>query len=107
MGKALVIAEKPSVAGDLARALGGFKKAGPPALAAIHDSAGNPRGIRAFAQRRGDAPAGKRGAVALGKRLARGHQLDARSDFVQFQTGGRVSKNDGGPRADTDAGDPR
>src|SRR5262245_36674622 len=26
MGKALIIAEKPSVAGDIARALGGFKK---------------------------------------------------------------------------------
>lgn len=26
MGKALVIAEKPSVAGDIARALGGFSK---------------------------------------------------------------------------------
>jgi DNA topoisomerase-3 len=28
MGKSLIIAEKPSVAGDIARALGGFKKAG-------------------------------------------------------------------------------
>ena len=26
MGKALIIAEKPSVAGDIAKALGGFKK---------------------------------------------------------------------------------
>jgi DNA topoisomerase III len=26
MGKALIIAEKPSVAGDIARALGGFKR---------------------------------------------------------------------------------
>ena len=28
MGQTLVIAEKPSVAGDIARALGGFKKDG-------------------------------------------------------------------------------
>ena len=28
MGKALIIAEKPSVAGDIARALGGFEKQG-------------------------------------------------------------------------------
>ncbi len=26
MGKALIIAEKPSVAGDIAKALGGFRK---------------------------------------------------------------------------------
>ncbi len=28
MGKALIIAEKPSVANDIAKALGGFNKAG-------------------------------------------------------------------------------
>ena len=28
MGKTLIIAEKPSVAGDIAKALGGFKKDG-------------------------------------------------------------------------------
>ena len=28
MGKTLIIAEKPSVAGDIAKALGGFKKQG-------------------------------------------------------------------------------
>ena len=30
MGKTLVIAEKPSVAGDIARAIGGLKKVGDP-----------------------------------------------------------------------------
>ena len=68
--------------------------------------AADPRRVRAAAQRRDDAAAGRRRGLPVGGRLARRHQRHARDDGVQLEVG-RVPADDRGPRADAHARDPR
>ena len=74
-------------------------------VAAVDDAGGDPRRLRATAQRRDDAAAGRRRRVPLRVRLAGRHQRHAGDDRVQFQVR-RLPADHGRPRADAHARDP-
>ncbi|MCK7493398.1 MAG: hypothetical protein MZW92_19865 [Comamonadaceae bacterium] len=58
------------------------------AVAAVDDAGGHPRRLRAAAQRRADAAAGRRRAQPLRGRLAGRHQRHARDDRLQHASDG-------------------
>jgi len=81
----------------------GAGQAGAAAVVAVDDAAGHPRRLWRLAQRRADAPAGRRRAQPLRGRLAGGHQRHPRPDRLQ-QPRRRFFPHHRGPGADADAG---
>ena len=75
------------------------------AVAAVDDAGGDPRRLRAPAQRRDDASARRRRDLPLRIRLAGRHQRHARDDGVQLEVR-RLPADHRRPRADADARDP-
>ncbi len=85
-----------------ARRQGAAGQAGQAPVAAVDDAAGHPRRLRPAAQRPADEGPGRRGALALGGRLAGRHQRHARHDRLQFARR-RLLPDHRRPRADADA----
>ena len=76
------------------------RQAGRAALDLVDDEAGDPRGLRAAAPRRGDRAARGRRALALRGRLARRHERDPRRDDPRPRVGRRRRLARPGPDAD-------
>ena len=81
---------------------GQARQAGAAPVAAEHDAGGDPRRLRAAAQRQADAGAGRRRALPLRGRLAGRHQRHARDDGLQLARR-RLLPDHRRPGADADA----